>query len=750
MVFIINKIKLFKMKKIFKNIKKAIEVELIKKKRSGIFSLSFIFGMFFPFLLFIVKAIRFVKNDDYETKIPENFYLDYLQDSLTPFTMFFFPILIVFCASKISQIDHKNKGWSLMETLPTTKFSIYFSKYLLLIFSNLLAIASLLISSLLFGWLLSLFFEIPSDKIVIMPFLDFFEIGIRLFMISLCLSAFHYGVSVLISSFIWPMIIGFIAILVPMILNKYKIFYYWYPYQSLIQISSFPKGSDFGYWVTYLEILSLLYTIVFLYIGYNWYNFKSFIKAFFNSKKKALSFIGVLIVILPLIYLVLTPKQQKTYSKTVICGQILSDEKIENVYVLNPFLDDTIAKIKVENNKFYHSFKRSLKPDFYRVNYEKYVYQKVFFGDNDSINLSCKFFKKQYVKVGVKGTRISENMENKYEYPYAIWESMLYGNAYIDNAKYYMENISKDWKKNRERIGKHTSVDNLSSRADFIKRKEKLTTLRYLTLWNKFVKKRKALFPFKKYVVSDDIKKLKNSLSLRDEVMLSNSSYFKYVLNELIQKDNRNISREKKAFSVIEKLEKGEFKNRMLFQQLNKSLFESNKIKVRDSLMKKYFNLITNKSYKKILQKYNYEYNRLTKGEKAPDFVAYNAEGTKFNLASFKGKYILIDCWATWCKPCKDQEPYFERKAFLYKNMPIQFIAINNNSNKEDWLIDIKDKQNQVLHLRPENIKLFGEKYSVNSLPRFILIDKEGRFVNSEFVRPQDKVFDKLLKSYLK
>jgi hypothetical protein len=245
------------MKNIFKDIRKSIKTELIKKKRSGIFTLSIIFGVIVPLVSLISQIIAQIKGIRRPLGIPVNFYLEKITINLYPFCGVFLPLLMVYSASKIAQIDHKNKGWHLMETLPTTKFSVYFSKYSILLTSNLIAIVFFLFFTIIFGFVESLIFEIPSDKILSFPFIDFIEIGFRLFLVSLCISAIQYGLSVLISSFIWPIIIGFVTMLIPSILIDFNIVLNWFPYQFLKQISVYLTGSDFGYWFTYSELLSV-------------------------------------------------------------------------------------------------------------------------------------------------------------------------------------------------------------------------------------------------------------------------------------------------------------------------------------------------------------------------------------------------------------------------------------------------------------------------------------------------------------
>ena len=145
------------------NFFKTLKVERIKKQHSGIFTLSIILGVIIPLIYFIAKI--FV-DESLKERLPVNYYFNKLSELTIPFVSFFFPIAILITSSKIAQIDHKNRGWHLMETQPTTKFAIYFSKFTLLLWANLIAIISFLLSVSFFAWVFTLVKELPSHYII--------------------------------------------------------------------------------------------------------------------------------------------------------------------------------------------------------------------------------------------------------------------------------------------------------------------------------------------------------------------------------------------------------------------------------------------------------------------------------------------------------------------------------------------------------------------------------------------------------
>jgi thiol-disulfide isomerase/thioredoxin len=116
---------------------------------------------------------------------------------------------------------------------------------------------------------------------------------------------------------------------------------------------------------------------------------------------------------------------------------------------------------------------------------------------------------------------------------------------------------------------------------------------------------------------------------------------------------------------------------------------------------------------------------------------------------ALKGKYLVIDVWATWCAPCKEESPYFEKLAIKYKGENIQFAAISTDHQIDKWFMEAKLKSKSVLQLHANDDNKFSNDYDVQSIPRFILIDDEGNVVNAEMPRPSDKTFEQVIRREL-
>ena len=116
-------------------------------------------------------------------------------------------------------------------------------------------------------------------------------------------------------------------------------------------------------------------------------------------------------------------------------------------------------------------------------------------------------------------------------------------------------------------------------------------------------------------------------------------------------------------------------------------------------------------------------------GEPAPDFTLNNTEGTPTSLSSLKGKVVLIDFWASWCRPCRAENPNVVKAYNKYKNQGFDVMSVSLDLDKNKWLAAIEqDKLSWKNHV--SDLKRWGSAivpiYGIESIPFTVLIDKDG------------------------
>jgi len=122
----------------------------------------------------------------------------------------------------------------------------------------------------------------------------------------------------------------------------------------------------------------------------------------------------------------------------------------------------------------------------------------------------------------------------------------------------------------------------------------------------------------------------------------------------------------------------------------------------------------------------------LPKGTKAPEFKLKDINGKSFKLSSLRGKYVVLDFWASWCPDCRKDAPTITRLHQQFKDKGVEFVGISFDYDKEAWVKAVEKydiEYTQVSELKRWKETAISAAYHIKWIPSMYLIDPEGNVV---------------------
>lgn len=122
-------------------------------------------------------------------------------------------------------------------------------------------------------------------------------------------------------------------------------------------------------------------------------------------------------------------------------------------------------------------------------------------------------------------------------------------------------------------------------------------------------------------------------------------------------------------------------------------------------------------------------------GSAFPDVKLIDVDGNSVTMEKFRGKYVYIDLWASWCVPCVKEVPYLQTLEKELQNEDVVFVSISTDSSEQPWrkkMADLNMHGNQLLNADGK----LCDRLNVSGIPHFLIYDKEGHLHTYNAPRP--------------
>jgi len=165
----------------------------------------------------------------------------------------------------------------------------------------------------------------------------------------------------------------------------------------------------------------------------------------------------------------------------------------------------------------------------------------------------------------------------------------------------------------------------------------------------------------------------------------------------------------------------------ILYNQLASSLDYDQLKQLTDTISSE----LQGSEYMSKLNEYLSQKAKTSVGAVASDFTMKDTEGNDFTLSSLRGKYVLIDFWASWCSPCRQENPNVVNAYNKFKDKGFDIVGVSLDREKGAWLKAIKEDfltWHHVSDLKFWN-NVVARSYGVQSIPYNLLLDKDGKII---------------------
>ncbi len=245
------------------------------------------------------------------------------------------------------------------------------------------------------------------------------------------------------------------------------------------------------------------------------------------------------------------------------------------------------------------------------------------------------------------------------------------------------------------------------------------------------------------------------NIDLSNEKLLNSPAYLSFIQAYLSEKTIERISRNDESldysleniFTIKEEVGNKKIQEELAYYMGKWRLTGKKNV---STIFNELVPLLTNRAYLNVVTLQYEKLKKMEKGAISPSFILKDINDNDISLNQLKGKLVYIDIWATWCLPCIQEIPSLKKMEEHFSGKDIHFVSMCYSDELASWkgMVEEKELGGIQLFAPDENIPFFKD-YSVEGVPRFILIDKDGRIIDSAAKKPSHPKLIEEIEKYL-
>jgi thiol-disulfide isomerase/thioredoxin len=447
-------------------------------------------------------------------------------------------------------------------------------------------------------------------------------------------------------------------------------------------------------------------------------------------------------MILPIFIImsIVSCKEQISHGPMILAGKI-KNPNWDSISICDPLNRVILSKKLSKNNTFVDTF--SISRGNYYLCHGIQIFSMFL---KPSYNLYVEFNDKSPDEtINFKGDGANEN---NFLAKKQLFEKKLTGlnNFYLNKDKFLKYNDSLY----NIRVNYLKSYKNTLEK-DFIAWELKNYEFEKLLEISRFENMHQSVTNKKDFIVSEQFPDPYISLDFNNDQLAMSPIYLKlidnYIGREVKAKINRNDSLDWSlgVLNIIEyKIKSLKIKELVCYPHVEELLINTKEL---DTVYKKLSSFTKDEG---LLHELKVKYERMKnihRGSISPDFSFYDIDNSLVTLNSLKGKVVYIDIWAPSCSPCMAEIPSLIQVEKDLEKKNIQFVSICMNDTKESWLKTVKEKKLKGIQIYAKRDSCsFYKDFSINAIPRFIILAKNGFIFDPNAMRPSNpKLKEELL-----